>query len=296
MSLNQQIITTLQQQPQSITELAHNCNVTWRTAKKHLEELKALHLVFKKTKGVKQVFFLLDQTNYFDLPLSKPQEDVILAVFSQIRQTTTVTKTQALKILYETNKQFNLNIPFGWYLYGPICVKPFTHQPTSYTLSKEIRSFINETTSSYASKTNSEVEDLVYQENPLYQLKKSIVQTPLQENLNLLLMDFIKEVPQETKELVTDCARAIMLIGWTQETRNAFELTWKYVATIYFKNTLQEHYSYDIRSYFSNLEQKKQDAQLEILNLVKQYTDTTHSQDTKYQSYLQNKQSPHDSE
>ena len=296
MASKQDVVEALQKNPLSINEIAEQCNLNWRTAKSYLEELKNINVVFEQQEGTKRVFYLKDINNYFDLPVTKPQEDVILAVFSQIRQVASVTKTQALKILYETNKQFGLAIPLGWYLYGPICVKPFTDQSTSYQLSEEISHFVKETTREYASKTNSEVEDLVYQENSLYQLKKSILQAPLHEDINVLLMDFIKEVPQETKELVTDCARAIMLIGWTQETRNAFALTWKYVATIHFKNTLQEHYGYDIRSYFRQLPQKQQDAQLEILNLVKKYMDTKHSQDTRYQSYLQSKQSPRDSE
>lgn len=290
----QEIIDQLRTQPLAINELAEKLKLNWRTAKNRLEHLRSLDLVFENEEGNKRVFYLKDKDNYFDLPLTKQQEDIVLAIFSQIRQTAQVTKTQALKILYETNKQFSLNIPVGWYLYGPICLKPLTEQSTNHNLPNNVIQFIRETTTEYAKKTNSEVEDIIYQENSLYRIKKSILQTPLGENINVQLMDFIKEVPEETKEIATDCARAIMLVGWNQETKNAFELTWNYIGMINFKHTIQEHYDYNITHYFKYLKQKKQDAQLEILNIVKQYTDTKHSQDTKYQSYLKTKQSrPH---
>lgn len=80
------------------------------------------------------------------------------------------------------------------------------------------------------------------------------------EELNMILMDLIKYVPQETIETVTDFARATLLLGF-EKTESCFRnFVWKYIIMVVLKKSL------DINE---KIEFIKKEAQMQIINLVK---------------------------
>ncbi|MDK2907935.1 MAG: hypothetical protein PWQ87_393 [Candidatus Woesearchaeota archaeon] len=82
-----------------------------------------------------------------------------------------------------------------------------------------------------------------------------------------VLIDLIKYAPKEASEVVTDFARATLLLG-LDKTKDIFADLWKFIATISFKDSLEFYYGKNIEYYLS-IEEEKKEAQLAITNLVR---------------------------
>jgi DNA-binding transcriptional ArsR family regulator len=285
------IISKLQEGPKSINQIAGK-DLNWRTADKYLKQLEELNIVTKRKLGNSIIYYLYDKDTFFKIPLSKEKKLLVEDIYAKIKKhSKNLTKTQAHKILFELNQKFNLNIPIGWYLYGPICLQQFNGNEKEYNLLNNIQiKFLKETTQEYSSIDNFELEDKIYKKtnNKLYLLKKSLQKKS--ENVNLEMMDLIMLSPDETKELVTDYARAVMLLGWNFKTKELFNLIWKYIATVNFKNDLKEYFNYDLDIYFKNkIEEYKSEAEKILDDLVIHFADKKYSQEPLYQKFVKHK-------
>ena len=284
MDLNK-LISLLKENPCSISDVSKKLGINWRTAKSYLSLLKSLDLV----KEDKNRFFYKDKNNYFHLPVKPKHEKIIRAIYTLINKFAKrePTKTQAYKILWKVDKQFNLHLPIGWYKYGPCPEIIHTgDENTSYNLPKEQVSFIKETTEEYVALDNFDLQKKIYQEEKkgLYLVKEELLHS--EENKpNDVLMNLIKAVPKEAVETTTDFVRTVLLLGWNEKTRGCFNYLWKYLTIISHKETLSFYYE-DIGVYMDNkIADAKKDAQLMILNLVDNYMDSKHSQDSRYQAW-----------
>ena len=102
-------------------------------------------------------------------------------------------------------------------------------------------------------------------------------------------MDLIKYAPKETIDVTTDFARATLLLNW-EKTKTIFETFWRYITLVVFKKSLRSYYQDNINIYLTKkIEEAKKEAQLEILNLVNNHTDTKYSQDKLYQRWVKKK-------
>ncbi len=289
----------LSDQPLSISAIKDKLNIDWRTAKENLETLKDLGLVYER-KNHKTIFYLRDKNNYFELPTKNQDKKKISTIYYHIKQFCSKkfnkepTKTQAYKIIWKVNKKFNLGLPIGWYMFGPICAHPYTGQEHKIkNLNSKHLNFIKKMTEEYCILDNIELQKKVYSEenNMLYKAKERLydLKQENKEKLNLILMDLIKYAPKETIDVTTDFARATLLLNW-EKTKTIFETFWRYITLVVFKKSLRSYYQDNINIYLTKkIEEAKKEAQLEILNLVNNHTDTKYSQDKLYQRWVKKK-------
>ncbi|MCC7574859.1 hypothetical protein KO361_04675 [Candidatus Woesearchaeota archaeon] len=291
----QTMTSKLESGPKPISQIADG-DFNWKTAEKYLEILEKIDIVFSDDKGNKRLYYLYDRDNFFKIPVPEKTKQLIQDIFAKIKKfAPSVTKTQAHKILFELNQKFNLKIPMGWYLYGPVCLTQFRGNETEYNLlNKEQTLFLKETTQKYSVIDNFELENQIYKktDNKLYLLKKSLKDFSFEDNVNIHMMDLIMLVPEETKELVTDYARSVMFLGWNHKTRELFNLVWKYIAVVNFKEDLKnnKYFDYDISIYFNK---KIKECELEISNILDDLIisrgEQKHSQDILYQRWVKHK-------
>ncbi|MFT4311044.1 MAG: helix-turn-helix domain-containing protein [Candidatus Woesearchaeota archaeon] len=291
------IVDELRSGPKTTRQISDNLKINWATADKYLKYLEGFGRV-KSKETTRKYFYLKQKENFFDLPLTKEQESKIKKIFEIINNTKKVTKTQAQKILFQVNKKLDLNIPVGWYKFGPISVMPYeeNNMGSSYNFSNKQISFIKETTQNYAKLDNFDLEDKIYgqENNDLYKKRKQIISMRFQDEndedfhehknkISMHLMDFLKLVPSEAKDLTEDFVRSTLLIGWNVKTRGLFDQLWGFIAKINFKNSISKYYDYNIDLYFKETE--KEELHLNITNIVRSHMDSKHIQDKRFQEW-----------
>ncbi len=283
------LVELLKEKPCSINEIATALEINWRTAESYLTLLSALDLVIEQETKNERTFFYKDKNNYFGLPVKKEHETIIKAIYTLIKKFAKQepTKTQAYKIVWKINKQFNLQLPIGWYKYGPCAEIVYKgDEDTKYDFPKKQIDFIKETTEEYTSMDNFELQRKIYKEEDkkLYLTKEKLLQTD-EDKPNEILMDLVKYAPKEAIETTTDFIRTVFLLGWNRETKECFNVLWKYLTLLNYKETISFYYR-DISIYLDDkIADTKKDAQLMILNLVRNHVESKYSQDSEYQSW-----------
>jgi len=273
----------LMNKPMSISEISFELKINWRTAENYLEILKRLDLVKEKEIKNTRTFFYKDKDNYFKLPIKWKDTKLISSIYSKIKETCLKlygkepTKTQAYKIIWKLNDNLNLGLPVGWYRYGPCCVQSYNGNEEMETdLTKTQIKGIADLTKEYCNMDNVELQRKIYLDAKyqLYIKKEELCMfsSSDKQDLNLILMDIVKLVPQETIETTTDFARATLLLDWGK-TKTIFDIFWKYITMIIFKESLRSYYGlFDLGEYMDEeINMAKREAQLEIMNLVQSH-------------------------
>jgi hypothetical protein len=289
------IIEFLRETPGSIREISQKTGLNWRTVIGNLDILRTLGKVNEKKIKNARVFYLKEEGSFFKIPVMRRDHELITTIYAAIKRYCfkgygkNPTKTHVYKILYEVNKKFGLNLPIGWYRYGPCCVQIYNNEEKEMIkLSNAQLLFIKEITEKYCAKDTIELQKQIYQDEhqQLYITKERLFSTTNKQEFNALLMDLVKYAPEGTKETVTEFVRAVMLLGWSKMLPY-FGLFWKYVTMVRFKETLS--FYVDTEIYFDkSISNIKNELQSFIFDLVKSHTDTKYSQDTHYQSFYRN--------
>lgn len=295
--LTSSIILILKEAPLSISDVADKLSIDWRTAASYLELLKTLGLAKEQTIKNKRVFYYLDKDSYFNLPVKPKDKTIILTIYALIKKfckekfDKEPTKTQVYKIIWKINQLKQLNLPIGWYKYGPLSLQAYKgdeKEETKLSYEKDIKDI----TEKYCALDNIELQNKIYEEEnkKLYLIKKELLDKAKdinKEELNMLLMDLIKYVPEEAKETTIDFARATLLLG-PKVTMEYFGNFWEYIALVIFKESIKNSYNTEIY-----LDEKiataKKDIQHIVFDLVTRYADAKHSQDNLYQRWVKQK-------
>jgi predicted transcriptional regulator len=259
-----------------IQELSNKVNLDKRTLEKHLKLLVDWGIILEKSIN-KRTFYLKEENNYFKLPIKQQDQNTITTIYNKIKQFCQEiyfkepTKTQVYKIIFLLNKKFNLNLPIGWYLYGPCCVQTYQgDEEIMAPLNKEQLTFLKEATEKYCTYDNIELQKEIYKKehNELYQAKEELISlnyTDDKQILNPILMKLIDNSSDEATSIITDFARLTLYKGWNSKIRDCFNNVWKYMAIIEFKNSLE----YDDIYFQKQLNSLKKDLELEMLNISK---------------------------
>jgi predicted transcriptional regulator len=275
------IIEALKEGPRTITQIAEETDINWRTAESNLEILKEIGKVFERQEGKSRYFFLKDDSNYFNLYVKKEDAKRISTIYALISKFCKKlfkhepTKTQAYKIIWKINNKLNLNLPIGWYQYGPLCVQEYTGQEKQeYEMNQHTIAIIKETTKRYGDIENHKLQDMIYkeEEKQLYIAKERLTKGNFKtkEEINPILIDLIKYAPKEASDVVTDFARATLMLGWDNTKDIFIREVWKYIAIILFRESLEFYYGQNIRYYLSSkIKDRKREAQLAITHLVR---------------------------
>lgn len=285
------IVKSLKAGPGSITDIAAAADINWRTAESYLENLKKLNIVEEEKVKNKRLFFYRDMDNYFKLPIREKDEQKINTLYAEIREfcqslyQKDPTKTQAYKIVWKVNKELNLQLPVGWYKYGPTVAKPYTHNhKATYNFNKETIKAVKETTEEYCKLDNVSLQLKIYKEEhkKLYLAKtaiESLEQQATKEELRTTIGRFRENTPEESYEVVTDFMRTTIMTGWNLKTEEAFNLLWDYISKITYRDTL-DYYGKEKERYFKeSITKAKREAQLYIKDLTQSYMVETYGED-----------------
>src|SRR3989344_1000189 len=270
----------LRDEPLSISEISEKLSINWRTAENNLRILESLGLVFERNIKNRRTFFYKEKNNYFDLPVKNEDIKKINTIYHHIKEfckkfyNQEPTKTQAYKVIWKINKELKLNLPIGWYMYGPLCVQEFcSNEPKEINFAGNTISLIEKTTKEFCSLDNFKLQKKVYNESDenLYLTKEKLISGTLtnKEDINSVLVDLIKYAPPETVEVVTDFARATLLVGLEKTLSCFLEAVWKYVTLVRFRDSLTNYYQ-DLSGYMK-IDETKKEAQLRILDIVKSH-------------------------
>lgn len=287
----------LSEQPRSISYIAEKTKIDWRTAKHYLELLKNLDLADEFKVKNTRTFYYKDPENYFKFPIKEKDQRLISTIYSYIKEfcqnkfKKEPSKTQVYKIMWKINKELELNLPIGWYRYGPICIQVYQGDEKKGKLETKKINLIKETTEEYCQLDNIELQRKIYLEarEEAYIVKEKLLEIENQEELNVVLMDIVKTVPEETKEVTTDFVRTTLSLKW-DTTRNYFDIFWKYITLVRLKETINFYYQDSTKLYLdSQIESAKKEIQIIINSLVEHYIDSKHSQDKLYQRWVKKK-------
>ncbi|MCK4589526.1 MAG: hypothetical protein KAT77_03725 [Nanoarchaeota archaeon] len=285
------IIKVLKNGPKSINEIASETGINWSTAEQNLGLLKTFNKVFEKDVKNKRVFFYKDIKNFFQLPIKEEHKKLIDGIYSEIKKQWNQIikgdppKTQVHKTIWKVNKKQNLGLPIGWYQYGPCCVEIYKNNHQG-KIAPKIGTIIEETVKEYSKYNIFQLQKLVYEEadKKLYLAKEKFLEILCDEEnksgFNLVLMDLIRFSPEESKEVITDFSRCLLLFfdhikELEEEIRATFSKIWKYIASVSFRVSLEEYYSKEyaielLHSYLDEkIEENKKEAQFAILDLIR---------------------------
>lgn len=151
-------------------------NVSWEAINSALHALESINFVKQETKAGR-ICYSLNQCNKLNdktilgLPISAEQESLCCGLANRFKELNPdVSRTFLQKMLIQLINKRKLNIPYGWYLYGPCCVLKLTDDILqNHPSNKDYDSDIKEIISQFKryENTNELMED-VYRKNPLY--------------------------------------------------------------------------------------------------------------------------------
>jgi len=269
------IESLLKEKPLLFSEIVETVDIDRRTVERYLQLLEQWGIIIEKNIENKKMFFLKEENNYFQLPIKQKHQNLISTIYNKIKlfckeiYFKEPTKTQVYKIIYLVNQKFNLDLPIGWYLYGPCCVQVYQgDEDVRSPLKKDVLNYIKEITEKYCKYDNIELQRIIYkqEDNELYQIKEKLISLDCpsdKKNINSILMELIRLVPEEAVEITTNFARVTLSRGWNDKTKDCFRLLWKYLSTIKFKQTLK----YDDLYFEYQINSLKKETQLELLNI-----------------------------
>lgn len=277
--LIRKIVESLTNGPKSITEIAAETGLDRTSISRYLEVLKKSKFLKQEQIGAKKIWHLSStyrSDTYFGLPLSKEINEKIDSLYHMIRKKwkeqtkRKLLKTTAQKIIYEVIKERNLKIPTGWYIYGGVCVKPYSyHSPYDFKgLDGSVIGWVNKTAVEHSLNSfayESKQQQYKKAKKKLYNIKEEILKLFYSKNFSkksmyILQKKYIKFARLAPKgdeiysEMINDYDTLIIDItkNWDdfvedrffaefkQELTCSFEALWKLTAMFNFKHDLFE--------------------------------------------------------
>ncbi|TRZ54167.1 hypothetical protein D4Q76_02990 [archaeon] len=275
------VISAVDSEPSSILEIANNAGTSWESTKKALGFLESLGVIQSKQEGSRKQFFKrdfiedLDNRNWFGLPLKKTDKDNINFIFGNAKNIwkeksgSDAGRTQMQKVLVAVNKECNLNIPVGRYLYGMMTVMPFKIEEqyaiVSIPNSNQILNSVKSAVERYhmLSVTDLKIQHYKETNNVLYLAKEASLKILYKEgfdkggfsnfceSLFVMLSNMPKEEPYNL-EIFTEFVGVVNRLSQLEENDlnnikneigSAFNEVWKFIALNFFLKDLREFYS-----------------------------------------------------
>ncbi|MFW5705231.1 MAG: hypothetical protein ACOCXG_05310 [Nanoarchaeota archaeon] len=303
------IVKVLSGQEKNILEIAKETNIGWETAKLNLEKLEDLGLVIKTEKGK---YFAISKKNhktYFKLPI---KEDIIKKVESYYGQIVKLweklynqkpSKLQITKVLAELNKNKNLELPFGWYLYGQCCAVIY-NEKLDYVPNSDYEKELLQIIPKYLNNPIKKHYETFPKDS--YNLKQEIFAQlwNLQDLRNTKLFEKVKEFMKAIlldKEKISDDALdyttellSILYelkannIEITEEIKDqidtSFKEIWKLIGYDYFKESFAETIDKNILdACFNNDKEKQKEEIIMQLSMLQSYIENLEIKDSPFE-------------
>jgi hypothetical protein len=287
------LLSSLKNGEQTLSQLSKSSGINRVTASQYITAFEKGGVVEIKTAGREKLISLKNsEDTYFNLPIKEQEKKVMHTIYSLIRTYCNQTygknpaKTHVYKIIYDVMKEKKLNLPVGWYQHGPCAVLIYSGNEES-EIKLDYETLIKEKVEQYCKLEPIDLQKDIYKkyDSKLYNIKEDIKSGKEIDPLELL-----KVVPKETLDLVTDFARATMLLGWEKTRSIFFSSLWKYISLVNFKESLRIYYGDEIEEYLKDkIKERKQEAEEQLDQVIFEYTDAKYSQDELYQRWVKQK-------
>jgi len=271
------LLNSLTIAPGSIAEISKRTDINFHSVKTYLEMLCDSNVLVKEIANNKIIYklqnnFIADKDTYFGLPFSQEIKEQVYSFYNYITKkwtentTKPISKTQIQKILYKTNKNFNLQLPFGWFKYGQACAVPYSYNtnyddffketPTEIKkdLDANIINCINENVSKTKNKHYAEENNPVYiaKEQIIKELNSDLKQIKIQlvTKLYKMIVDLeAKKIDRNTVRLLDDYGDLIEDIfteiknkdNICNELRESFNEVWNLISLFIYKEDMKKY-------------------------------------------------------
>ena len=263
------IAQALKQGPANINKISKRAEINRFTVSSYLQAMEKAGFVKHKSEGRETIYMLRENPDsHFDLPIKETDKETFDTYYAYITEFCKEkfhkepTPTQAHKVLWELNKALELNLPIGWYLHGPCAVQIYRGTETkAFELNPGQQRVVKETTEEYCALDPLTLQKKIYsqEKNKLYEAKEAILGHQTKEQLVAALLEFLRVVPESTKELATDFANTALLVEW-KYTLPTFKKVWKCIGLIEFEE------SPGIKAYYQDIDSRLQPASFQSLS------------------------------
>ena len=290
--LIKRILKSVSETPKSIHEIAKDCESNWESIKIYLESLKEAGVLLETEIGNKRVFSIHQRDvtnktgNYFDLPIKDDDEKIIDSLFFKIKEewkkkTGNVPgRIQVQKTLAKINKLCNLNLPIGWYLFGPVCAKPYNPlmQYNYSGLDSHAQTCVTKVVGEYSTENTAyslKIRHYNEEDHTLYKTKEILLNLLSSPNfskkyineINKQLYTLLKNLPlifdKISKEIVNDFVGLLLqmvnnlsdddLKLVKNDIHTSFDEVWKLIALYNYFSDLEPYY---IKNFSKEIELK----------------------------------------
>lgn len=279
------VAAVLTEEPKTVAEIAEAAGVSWEGAKKALELLVSLGVAVAEREGKRVKYRRSEKKEtigYFGMPVGKKEREKIRNAYGLIRKVweeTTgkkPTRVQVYKVLARVNKEFDMGIPMGRYLYGEIPPVPYM-ESDAYPVPSgrewiRIEERIRELAETYGNKPVWQMVRDYYTENGLaaHRIRGLIANMLARVKKNdipvlgkYLTRMIIELDDRESREYLAEFMGCLNNLIFAEDIddemrtilTDAFDSIWKFAAT--------KMYYEDIRKYYGDMQLGKITADLE---------------------------------
>jgi predicted transcriptional regulator len=188
------IVEILKINNSTIQQISKQTNIRWETIKNAVESLKKAGFIDQNDKKFYlKKNFSYDYETLLGIPISKSQKKEIAEIANRFKELVNFNNTFLQKAVINVIQKNNLNLPYGWYLYGPCNVLILNDEnlknfKSTKKYDKTIKNTINEFK---IYKNTNELMEKIYENNIIY-LSRLQIEQIFKEKLTINTMKQIE--------------------------------------------------------------------------------------------------------
>ena len=299
---------------QSILEIAKKANLDWATTQKWLEALTSMGMVIETSKGNRRLFRLpdtVDQKTLFGIPVKTDDANTIRYIYSTTRKLWKEktgeypSRSHVQKVLAQVNKDLNLSLPIGWYLYGEVCILPYDSDIEYNFVNFEKKDIVKVSVEKAVNellplKSTRKLRNYLYEKNhnELYLHKEKVSYmrygSPTFESIETLIHLLLEMIPflpknRETTQLFTEYIGVLLDVKKSFSNKmdheqsmkiwsfifNSFDVLWSIIAIESLRETLLETKKYPAEMLEARLSPRLVEQQDSFITLVQQLSEVS---------------------
>lgn len=173
-----QIVNALKFHKLNIQQISTKTGIRWETVKNAVDALTEAGFLKKDGRAYNlEKDFSFDEDTILGIPVPEEKKKQLAGIANRFRQLTNYNNTFLQKAVINVIKRENLDLPYGWYLFGECSAVMFNKMNNKYTATKKYEKTIKETISEFSKFKNTDaLMENIYEGNQLYMLRLQIDQ------------------------------------------------------------------------------------------------------------------------
>ena len=252
------IFEALEAGPKNIHQISKKTSIRWETVKNAVDSLTEGGFLKKEGKYyLIKKDFSFDEETLLGIPIPKEKKQQIAAIANRIKQLKNYKNTFLQKAVVEVIKKNNLDLPYGWYLYGPCSALNLSDDVLkNYKSTKKYDKIIKETISEFEQyKNTDELMEKYYENEPVYysrlqieQIFKEKLTKNSMKQIELAIKQMLFNVENPAKYYLDAFLSSVSMLKKLDEEDindlkleiySTFRTIWEIIGTQYLKETLK---------------------------------------------------------